>query len=82
VLTLNCAGLAGTRHPLKAASYVSLAADLREAGWTRGLQAQGFDPSVPTVWLAEVTPRTRIGLRYERWHLCTHHSVAEQSVSV
>jgi Leucine carboxyl methyltransferase len=55
---VRCAGLADTRHPLKAASYASLAADLREAGWTRGLQAQGFDPSVPTVWLAEVTART------------------------
>lgn len=44
------------QYSLRASSYASLAADLRERGWTKDLEAQGFDPTTPTVWLAEVAP--------------------------
>ena len=44
---------AGVRHPLKAASYTSLTANLEREGWSAELLAAGFDPAVPSVWIAE-----------------------------
>ena len=36
-----------------AASYTSCSLDLEHQGWSEGLLAAGFDPTVPAVWLAE-----------------------------
>ena len=41
------------RHPLKAAAWIPLEADLSEANWSALLIAAGFHPEQPTVWLAE-----------------------------
>ncbi len=41
------------RHPLKAASYTSLTVNLEKEGWSEELLASGFDPAVPSVWIAE-----------------------------
>lgn len=40
-------------HPLKAAAWIPLEADLSEANWSALLIAAGFHPELPTVWLAE-----------------------------
>ncbi|GAB4822265.1 hypothetical protein N2152v2_009311 [Parachlorella kessleri] len=42
-----------TAFPLKAKSWTALEADLCSPGWSQRLQAAGFDPSLPTVWVAE-----------------------------
>lgn len=44
---------AGAQFPLRAASYSSCDVDLGSKGWTKDLIAAGFDPEVPTVWIAE-----------------------------
>lgn len=49
----SCNGAASTRYPLKAESWTALEVDLGVRGWSQRLMAGGFDPSVPTVWLAE-----------------------------
>ncbi|KAK9908943.1 hypothetical protein WJX75_005035 [Coccomyxa subellipsoidea] len=43
----------GAQFPLRAASYSSCDVDLGSKGWTKDLIAAGFDPEVPTVWIAE-----------------------------
>lgn len=62
-----------SKFPLRAESYAPLEADLRVEGWTRGLEAQGFDRSAPTVWIAEVRTRlhVRSGCRYVYGCDCT-----------
>ena len=45
-------------HPLRAANYAALEADLGVKGWTAALAAKGWDRSQPTVWLAEVRSLT------------------------
>ncbi len=44
---------AGVKYPLRAASHSSFDVDLGTDGWTKELMAVGFDPKVPTVWIAE-----------------------------
>lgn len=39
--------------PLRAASWEGVPCDLCAAGWTRRLAAAGFDPRLPTLWVAE-----------------------------
>ena len=39
--------------PSRAESWTALEADLCSPGWSQRLQAAGFDPSLPTVWVAE-----------------------------
>ena len=46
-------GGAGAKHPLRAAMYSTCDLDLGSEGWTKDLIAAGFDPNVPTVWIAE-----------------------------
>ena len=46
-------GDAAAKYPLQAASYSVCDADLGSEDWTKRLIAAGFDPSVPTVWIAE-----------------------------
>lgn len=41
------------RHPLRCASWTAVAADLADPSWAGALLAAGFDPSKPTVWVAE-----------------------------
>ncbi|BDA46207.1 Putative S-adenosyl-L-methionine-dependent methyltransferase [Coccomyxa sp. Obi] len=43
----------GAKYPLRAAKYSTCDADFAVDGWTKSLIAAGFDPSVPTVWIAE-----------------------------
>ncbi|CAL8462346.1 g1879 [Coccomyxa elongata] len=43
----------GAKYPLRAAIYRACEADLGSEHWTERLIAAGFDPSVPTVWVAE-----------------------------
>ncbi|GAB4814180.1 hypothetical protein N2152v2_001226 [Parachlorella kessleri] len=38
---------------LRVASWAAVAADLEGGGWLAQLEACGFDPSLPTVWVAE-----------------------------
>lgn len=40
-------------HPLRAASWEALSADLGRPGWMSALLAAGLDPQQPTVWVAE-----------------------------
>jgi methyltransferase (TIGR00027 family) len=40
-------------HPLRAASWTAVAADLGGDGWVAALAAAGLDPSRPVVWCAE-----------------------------
>lgn len=40
-------------HPLRAAAWIPLEADLSEANWSALLIAAGFHPELPTAWLAE-----------------------------
>jgi O-methyltransferase involved in polyketide biosynthesis len=44
---------AHSRHPLRAASWAALSADLQRPGWAAALVDAGLDPSRPTVWVAE-----------------------------
>lgn len=46
-------GDAGAKYPLRAAIYRACNADLGSEDWTQRLIVAGFDPSVPTVWVAE-----------------------------
>jgi methyltransferase (TIGR00027 family) len=39
--------------PVTAASRTVITADLTDPSWTAALTASGFDPSVPTAWIAE-----------------------------
>ncbi|GAB4814181.1 hypothetical protein N2152v2_001227 [Parachlorella kessleri] len=39
--------------PLRVASWAAVAADLGEEGWVPQLEACGFDPGLPTIWVAE-----------------------------
>ena len=39
--------------PLKVAEWHSMVANLLHQGWAQRLQQEGFDPSHPTLWLAE-----------------------------
>ncbi|GAB4822266.1 hypothetical protein N2152v2_009312 [Parachlorella kessleri] len=41
------------KYPLRASFWSGVACDLCSLGWTQSLQAAGFDPSLPTVWVAE-----------------------------
>ncbi|BDA41776.1 Putative S-adenosyl-L-methionine-dependent methyltransferase [Coccomyxa sp. Obi] len=43
----------GAKYPLRAAIYKTCDVDLGSEGWTKHLIAAGFDPKVPTVWVAE-----------------------------
>jgi O-methyltransferase involved in polyketide biosynthesis len=45
--------LGGPGLELRAASYAAVVADLNQADWPTKLQAAGWDPSIPTVWVAE-----------------------------
>ncbi|KAK9808677.1 hypothetical protein WJX72_001795 [[Myrmecia] bisecta] len=40
-------------YPLQAASWQGVDADLADAGWVSSLIKAGFEPSLPTVWIAE-----------------------------
>lgn len=40
-------------YPIRCESRASVAADLGAASWTVALKEAGFDPSKPTVWIAE-----------------------------
>jgi methyltransferase (TIGR00027 family) len=40
-------------HPLRAAAWAALPADLGRRGWSRALLQAGLDPGQPTVWVAE-----------------------------
>ncbi|KAL4434648.1 hypothetical protein ABPG77_002771 [Micractinium sp. CCAP 211/92] len=42
-----------TRFPLRCGSWASVPADLGDPAWADALLAAGFDPSKPTVWVAE-----------------------------
>ena len=53
LLTLSTCGAEPASHTLKAASWSPVAVDLGHKGWSEDLAGQGFDPAVPTVWLAE-----------------------------
>ncbi|KAL4447525.1 hypothetical protein ABPG75_004744 [Micractinium tetrahymenae] len=44
---------AAAAHPLRAASWAALSADLARPGWSAALGAAGLDPRQPTVWVAE-----------------------------
>lgn len=57
------------KFPLRADSYAPLETDLRERGWTRSLEAKGFDRSSPTVWIAEVLPDCHLGAYQFLLHL-------------
>ena len=41
------------RHPLEAASWTPVVADLAEGSWKHALLKAGFSPGQPTVWVAE-----------------------------
>ena len=43
----------GYKYPLQASFWAGVACDFCSPGWTQSLQAAGFDPSQPTVWVAE-----------------------------
>lgn len=40
-------------HPLRCGHWAAVAADLSDPSWADALLAAGFDPSRPTVWVAE-----------------------------
>jgi O-methyltransferase involved in polyketide biosynthesis len=44
---------AAVAHPLRAESWVGVAADLGDPAWAQALAAAGFEPGKPTVWIAE-----------------------------
>lgn len=46
-------GAASCRHPLRAASWTALAADLGQQGWAGQLLERGLDSSRPVVWVLE-----------------------------
>ncbi|KAI8467476.1 MAG: S-adenosyl-L-methionine-dependent methyltransferase [Monoraphidium minutum] len=46
-------GGGGARHPLRAASWAALSADLQRPGWSGTLLSAGLDAAAPTVWVAE-----------------------------
>ena len=73
-------------HPLKAASWAPLAADLGHEGWTAGLKAQGFRPDVATVWLAEgllmyLQPAAVDAMLREMAGACAHEAVHVRSTN-
>ena len=41
------------KHPLEAASWTAVVADLAEGSWKHALLEAGFSPGQPTVWVAE-----------------------------
>lgn len=45
--------LDSVQHPLRCGSWTAVAADLGDPSWADALLAAGFDPSRPTVWVAE-----------------------------
>ena len=60
------------RFPLHAESWVTVAADLQNPGWTQQLIQQGFSREVPTIWVAEgllyyLGPTTVTPLLQVRW---------------
>lgn len=44
---------AGAKYPLLASKHTICDLDLAHSGWTKQLIAAGFDPSLPSVWVAE-----------------------------
>ncbi|KAI3429344.1 hypothetical protein D9Q98_005439 [Chlorella vulgaris] len=45
--------LGSVRFPLRCASWTAVPCDLQDPSWADALLAAGFDPSKPTVWVAE-----------------------------
>ncbi|PRW60657.1 S-adenosyl-L-methionine-dependent methyltransferase [Chlorella sorokiniana] len=50
---LTAAAPAAHAHPLRAAAWQAVPADLGQPGWGEALQAAGLDASKPVVWVAE-----------------------------
>ena len=50
---LDAASAAAAAHPLRAATWAALPADLGRPGWGAALQTAGLDPTKPIVWVAE-----------------------------
>lgn len=59
---LDAASAAAAAHPLGAAAWAALPADLGCPGWGAALQTAGLDASQPTVWVAEgeLAPAARL----------------------
>ena len=49
----DAAGRQQPMHPLRAASWAALAADLGQPGWSAALRERGLDSSQPIVWMLE-----------------------------
>ena len=45
--------LDAVRYPLRCGSWTAVACDLCDPAWAQALLAAGFNPSRPTVWVAE-----------------------------
>lgn len=71
-----CRSLGSVRFPLRCASWTAVPCDLQDPSWADALLAAGFDPSKPTVWVAEGTLR---GCRQPCGSACLLHAACEAS---
>lgn len=54
------------KFPLRVSAWIPLVADVAEPRWRETLVEAGFDPSQPTVWVAE-------GITMCAWWSCSFH---------
>ena len=76
---LSAAAPAAHAHPLRAAAWQAVPADLGQPGWGEALQAAGLDASRPVVWVAEgeleavgSSRRSRTGAQWATWQQGLH----------